>query len=108
MRSIHRRGSPALPAGLTLKRAHDVVGDPTTIKMSRLGLDLLAVYVADVHQMRIEGDVVADGGEGSCRGIVSPGGVAGDEIFDHDVKIPGNPFPLAKCLPIRGLQDTRL
>lgn len=57
-------------AGLALERTHDVVGDPTTVEAAGLRLDLLAGDIAGVHQMRIEGDGVADGGEGSRRGFV--------------------------------------
>src|SRR5262245_35156688 len=76
------RQLPALAAGLSLERPHDIVGDPAAVVAAGLRLDGLAVKCALVDAARIEGDIVRYGFVAVSGPRIAPGCVLGLSILD--------------------------
>src|SRR5919112_209306 len=87
-----------------LERADYIGGDPTSVEIPLLRLDLLPPDPAPVHLRRVEGDVVSEVRERRRRVRVEPRGPRFLTLFRRNVVVAGPPLPFAVRTPIRGLQ----
>src|SRR5215212_3825945 len=87
-----------------LERADYVGGDPTSVEVPFLRLDLLSPDPAAVHLRRVEGDVVSEVRERRRRVRVEPRGPRLLALLRRNVVVAGPPLPFAVRTPSRGLQ----
>ncbi len=103
-------GAPAVShhqelPGTPLNGPDDVVGDPAAVEAALLRADRLAVDRAAVHRRRVDGDGVAQPGEGGRRVGVGPPRALGPQPAPDDGEVVGPALPLAHRRP--GGRDER-
>ncbi len=95
-------GLPAAGAGGALEGPADVGSDPAAVEAACLRADALVVQVARVHAPRVEGDVVAQGGEGGNRVGVGPRRRLGRATAGRHVEVACVALPLAERAVLGG------
>src|SRR5262249_45755241 len=99
---------PTLGARPALERPDYVGRYPAAVEAAGHRLGHFAIHQTAVHELWIEGHVVADQRVGRRRLGIRPGCLIDSPVANHDIKVVRQPFPLAQRHLLASVQVSHL